>query len=315
MIRFVATAEEAGERLDVVLTKRSSLPRRVCQEAIRSGAVLVDDRPVRPSHRVEEGDAVAGEVVEAVAARPEAEDIPIEIRWEDERVMVISKPAGLVTHPAHGHTTGTLVGALLNLGRPLADADSIRPGLVHRLDKDTSGLLLVAKDDDAQEFLVESIKNRSVERTYHALVRGELGSASGTIDAAIGRHPHRRTLMAVVAEGKPAVTHFSVLATTGAASFLDVRLETGRTHQIRVHLSHLGHPVLGDGVYGGRSELARSLGLERPFLHARRLAFPHPGTGEQVVVTDPMPGDLRAALEKAGIDPPDIVRPGDDPPE
>jgi 23S rRNA pseudouridine1911/1915/1917 synthase len=305
MIRFVATGEEAGERLDVVLTKRSSLPRRVCQEAIRSGAVLVGERTVRPSHRVEEGDVIAGEVAEAAPTKPEAEDIPIDIRWEDDRVMVISKPAGLVTHPAHGHTTGTLVGALLNLGRPLADAGSIRPGLVHRLDKDTSGLLLVAKDDAAQEFLVESIKNRSVERTYHALVRGELGSASGTIDAAIGRHPHRRTLMAVVAEGKPAVTHFSVLATTGAASFLDVRLETGRTHQIRVHLAHLGHPVLGDGVYGGRSELARSFGLERPFLHARRLAFPHPDTGEQVVVTDPMPADLRAALDKAGIDPPE----------
>ncbi|MEA2498370.1 MAG: rRNA synthase [Actinomycetota bacterium] len=305
MIGFSPSPEEVGERVDVVVTKRSGRPRKLCQEAIRLGEVTVNDNQVRPSYRLDDQDVVAGEVIERTAAGPQAEDIPLHIVWEDERAMVISKPAGLVTHPAHGHTEGTLVSALLNSGRPLADPGSIRPGLVHRLDKDTSGLLVIAKDDDARDALVEGIKERTVERRYRALVRGELSSASGTVDAAIGRHPQRRTVMAVVADGKPAVTHFQVLTSTGAASLLDVRLETGRTHQIRVHLAHLGHPVLGDGTYGGRSELSRSLGLERPFLHAWRLAFPHPTDGHLVEVEDPLPEDLASALAKAGIPPPE----------
>jgi 23S rRNA pseudouridine1911/1915/1917 synthase len=301
MIRFAPSADEAGSRLDVVLSKRSGSPRKLCQEAIRSGAVTVNEKAVRPSYRLEAGDSVRGEVTEAEAFVPRAEDISLEVRWEDERVIVVSKPAGLVTHPAQGHWEGTMVGALLNIGVPLAASSGTRPGIVHRLDKDTSGLLLVAKDDDALQHLTDAIKKREVERSYRALVRGHMDSLAGTIDAAIGRHPRRRTSMAVVPGGKPAVTHFSVLTQADGSSLLDVRLETGRTHQIRVHLSHLGHPVLGDAVYGGRSELSRSLGLTRPFLHAWRLGFPHPSDGRLIEVSEALPEDLAAVLAEAGI--------------
>jgi 23S rRNA pseudouridine1911/1915/1917 synthase len=303
-MRFEAASEDVGERVDVMLTRRTEMPRKVCQEAIRDGAVRVNGKTVRPSYRVDDGDVVEGEVAARVHEAPHAEDIPIDVVWEDDRILVVSKPAGLVTHPAHGHSSGTLVSALLNLGVPLADAESERPGVVHRLDKDTSGLLLVAKDDDAKEFLTQMIKEREVERRYYALVRGEPSSASGTIDAAIGRHPRRRTLMAVVPGGKPAVTNFSVIRTNGACSFLDVRLETGRTHQIRVHLAHLGHPVLGDSIYGGRTELAAKLGLRRPFLHARRLVFPHPDGTRRIEVDDPLPEELQTALRVADLEGP-----------
>jgi 23S rRNA pseudouridine1911/1915/1917 synthase len=206
-----------------------------------------------------------------------------------------------VTHPARGHEAGTLVNALLALGEPLAGMGSTRPGIVHRLDKDTSGLLLVAKDDAAQQFLVEALRDRRIQRVYLALVRGIPPAASGTIDAPLGRHPVKRRSIAVVAGGRPAVTHYRVVAKTDKAALLEVTLETGRTHQIRVHLAHLGHPVLGDRTYGGVSELSRSLGLTRPFLHAIRLSFPHPTDGRTIEVTDPLPPDLSAALTTANL--------------
>jgi 23S rRNA pseudouridine1911/1915/1917 synthase len=215
--------------------------------------------------------------------------------------MVVSKPAGLVTHPAHGHEGGTLVNALLALGQPLAAASSSRPGIVHRLDKDTSGLLLVAKDDEAREFLVDALRRHEVERTYLALVRASMPAASGTVDAPIGRHPSRRWAMSVLPGGRPAVTHYRVLRDNGTVALLEVGLETGRTHQIRVHLSHLGHPVLGDPTYGGRSELAAELGLDRPFLHAVRLAWPHPSDGRRIELADDLPPDLVAVLRAAGV--------------
>jgi len=232
---------------------------------------------------------------------PGPEDIPLEVRYSDDRVLVVSKPAGLVTHPAAGHRGGTLVNALLALGEPLAPRDPARAGIVHRLDKDTSGLLLVAKDDGAHAFLVAALKDRRIERTYLALVRGRPPAASGTVDAPIGRHPARRWVMAVVAGGRPAVTHYRVLAAERRCALLEVRLETGRTHQIRVHLAHLGCPVLGDRTYGGASELSRELDLARPFLHAIRLAFPHPDDSRRVEVTDELPEELGVALAAAGI--------------
>ncbi|MGH2730294.1 MAG: RluA family pseudouridine synthase, partial [Actinomycetota bacterium] len=219
----------------------------------------------------------------------------------DERVLVVCKPAGLVTHPARGHATGTLVNALLALGGPLAGAGSTRPGIVHRLDKDTSGLLLVAKDDAAQAYLVDALRARRIERRYAALVRGAMPARSGTIEAPVGRHPIARRKMAVTPSGRPSVTHYEVLGEGAGASLLDVALETGRTHQIRVHLAHLGHPVLGDRAYGGGSEPATTLGLARPFLHAWKLTFPHPDDGRRVAITDPIPPDLAAALDAAGI--------------
>ena len=301
MTRFEVAPDEIGERIDAVLARRWGRPRSVAQAAAKEGSVTVSGTTVRPSYRLVAGDVVEGEPPEVVDVRPEAEDIPIEVAYTDDRVLVVSKPAGLVTHPGGGHDTGTLVNALLGLGGPLAGADGARPGIVHRLDKDTSGLLLVARDDDAHALLVEAMKQHEIARTYLALVRGRPPAASGTIEAPIGRHPVARRKMAVTAGGRRAVTHYRTLGSGAGASLLEVDLETGRTHQIRVHLAHLGNPVLGDPTYGGRSELSARLGLPRPFLHAARLTFPHPGSGDRIEVTDPLPGDLRPALEAAGL--------------
>jgi 23S rRNA pseudouridine1911/1915/1917 synthase len=306
MIRFEVGPNEAGERVDVVLARRATVTRTLAQRALREGLVTVSGRAVRPSHRLEPGEVVVGEVPAPTFAPPEAEDIPIEVRYRDDRVLVVSKPPGLVTHPARGHLEGTLVNALLGLGVPLAGEGSARPGIVHRLDKDTSGLLLVALDDGAWKWLVAALQRRAIERKYLALVRGRVASASGTIEAPIGRHPTKRRLMAVVSGGRPAVSHYARVDASDKLSLLDVGLETGRTHQIRVHLAHLGHPVLGDRVYGGLGEAARALGLNRPFLHAWRLTFPHPESGEPVTVTDTLPEDLAAALDAAGLPPPPL---------
>jgi 23S rRNA pseudouridine1911/1915/1917 synthase len=304
VIRFRPLRAEVGRRVDVVLADRAGVTRTLAQRALRSGEVRVNDTEAKPSYRLEDGDVVAGEVPAATFAPPEAEEIPLAVRYSDERVMVVSKPPGLVTHPARGHEGGTLVNALLGLGGPLAGMGSTRPGIVHRLDKDTSGLLLIARDDEAQAYLVDALRRREVERRYLALVRGAPPAASGTIEAPVGRHPVRRRQMAVVSGGRPSVTHYRRLGSGDGVSFLEARLETGRTHQIRVHLAHLGVPVLGDRTYGGASELALGLGLTRPFLHAWKLSFPHPSTGATVAVSDPLPEDLTEALRRAGLEPP-----------
>jgi 23S rRNA pseudouridine1911/1915/1917 synthase len=300
-VDFTASGEDAGARLDVVVARRASVTRALAKAAIKDGTVTVGGRAARPSHRLEAGEEVTGSVTIPTVELPGAEAIDVTIRYADDRVLVVSKPAGLVTHPARGHASGTLVNALLGLGEPLSGATSIRPGIVHRLDKDTSGLLLVAKDDDAQAYLVDALRARRIERRYLALVRGRPPADSGTIEAPIGRHPVKRRRFAVVPGGRPSVTHYSVRAAGERASLLDLELESGRTHQIRVHLAHLGHPVLGDRVYGGVSELSRDLGLTRPFLHARSLRFPHPDDGRAIAVTDDLPDDLAAALERAGL--------------
>ena len=300
-VSFVASADEGGERIDVVVARRAGVTRAASQRALRNGAVTVDGKEVRPSYRLEQGDVVRGDIPPGELAAPVGEDIPLDVRFSNDRVLVVSKPAGIVTHPARGHHTGTLVNALIGLGVDLSGRGSTRPGIVHRLDKETSGLLLVAKDDDAQATLVAAMQAREIERRYLALVRGVLPAETGTIEAPIGRHPTRRTRMAVVPDGRAAVTHYTTLASDGRVTFLEVKLETGRTHQIRVHLAHLGNPVLGDRTYGGVSELSRSLGLERPFLHAWKLAFPDPGGGERIEVVDVLPDDLAAALAAAGF--------------
>ncbi|MQA99498.1 MAG: RluA family pseudouridine synthase [Actinobacteria bacterium] len=300
MAEWRVDEEMGGERADVALAHLARVPRTAAREALRSVAVTLAGKVTRPGRRVEQGDVFSGEIATREHAAPGAEDIPLDVVHSDERVMVISKPAGLITHPAGGNEGGTLVNALLALGEPLALAGSDRPGIVHRLDKETSGLLLVAKDDEAHGSLVEALKRRAIERGYLALVRGPMPAASGAIDAPIDRHPARRTRMAVVQGGRPAVTHYEVLAATEEVSLLDVTLETGRTHQIRVHLAHLGHPILGDRTYGGANELAARLGLTRPFLHAYRLVFPHPDGGT-VRFTSALPGELRSALAAAGV--------------
>ena len=300
-VAFRPDETEAGERIDVVLARRLSVPRTLVQRALKQGTVTVAGEAVRPSYRLEPGDTVAGEVPERAGGPPLAEDIPIAVRYSDDRVLVVSKPAGLVTHPARGHDRGTLVNALLALGEPLAGKGSVRPGIVHRLDKDTSGLLLVAKDDAAQAELVDALRRREVERRYLALIKGAPAAARSTVDAPVGRDPRRRWRMAVVPDGRPSVTHLETVGSAHGFTLLEVKLETGRTHQIRVHLAHLGHPVLGDRTYGGASEDARALGLTRPFLHAHRLSFPLPGSGRRIEVADPLPPELAAVLERAGL--------------
>ena len=301
MISLRATEEHAGARVDAVIAAATGSPRSRVTASLKDGELTVNGATVRPSYRLEPGDVVEGTVRQPDLAPPEPEDIPVVIRYSDDHVLAISKPAGLVTHPATGHRSGTLVNALLGLGVPLSSLGSDRPGIVHRLDKDTSGLMLVAKDDETHKFLKEALRNRRVERRYTALVRGRVTSSSGTVDAPLGRHPTRRRLMAVVPGGRASVTNFRVVAVGEGVTLLDVSLESGRTHQIRVHLAHLGHPVLGDRVYGGVSERSRALGLERPFLHATRLAWPDPVSGQVITVEDPLPPELVAALEASGL--------------
>lgn len=301
MTALVVPDDAAGERADVALARLAAIPRSEARAALQAGDVTLAGRRVRPSARVEAGAVFEGDVPEAEAAAPQPEDLPLEIRYRDPRVLVVSKRAGMVTHPGGGHASGTLVNALLGLGVPLGGADPARPGIVHRLDKETSGLLLVARDDDAHAKLTEALKARAVTRRYIALVRGAIKEDAGTIDAPIGRDPRHRRRMAVLPGGRAAVTHYEVVDRAEAMTLLNVTLETGRTHQIRVHLSHLKHPVMGDPVYGGRSERSRALGLTRPFLHAAGLVFPHPDDGRLVAVSDDLPPDLEAVLRAGGI--------------
>ncbi|MEA2434484.1 MAG: rRNA synthase [Actinomycetota bacterium] len=302
MVSYTAGPDDVGLRVDLVIARETGATRTLVQRALKAGSVTVAGEQVRASHRLELGQQIQGDLPEAIFSPPEAEDIGIEVRYSDDRLLVVSKPPGLVTHPARGHETGTLVNALLNLGEPLSGIGSTRPGIVHRLDKDTSGLLLVARDDAAHEYLVAALQRREIERTYLALVRGKPPAESGTIEAPVGRHPVKRRKMAVTPGGRAAVTHYRVLGSAQGAALLEVKLETGRTHQIRVHMAHLDHPVLGDRAYGGWSDRMAELGLTRPFLHAVRLGFPHPDDGRMIEVTDPLPQDLREVLEKLGLE-------------
>ncbi len=290
--RHAVPESAAGERLDRFV---ASLPgvgsRAAAERLLANGSVLVDGA-VRPkSHRLEGGEEVA---VELAAARPAAAPTPtpeLRIAYEDEHLLVVDKPAGLVVHPAAGHASGTLVQALA--GRS-AGGDPERPGIVHRLDRDTSGLLVVARTEQSYEALRKLVRRHGLEREYLALVRGRPRSRTGRIEAPIGRDrrdPTRRSLDTDAP--KDAVTHFEVVELLDEHALLRVRLETGRTHQIRVHLAAIGLPVVGDPVYG-----APEPGLRRQFLHAARLAFTHPITGEAVEVASPLPPDLEAVLAR-----------------
>ncbi|HZD70897.1 MAG TPA: RluA family pseudouridine synthase, partial [Actinomycetes bacterium] len=251
------------------------------------------------SHRLDGGERLRWEPPEpAPPSEPEPERLPLRVRYEDEHLLVVAKPAGLVVHPGAGHSSGTLVDALLGRqGSRLSTMGGAgRPGIVHRLDKDTSGLLLVAKDDRSHLALARELAARRIERRYLALAQGHLGSTTVTVDAPLGRHRRDRKRMAVVPGGRRAVTHLRVLERHRGADLVEARLETGRTHQIRVHLAYLRHPVVGDRGYGADPRLAARLGLERPFLHAWRLGFRHPVDGRQVELEEELPADLQAAL-------------------
>ncbi|MFZ5632844.1 MAG: RluA family pseudouridine synthase [Bacillota bacterium] len=289
---------DSGRRLDVFLSgENPELSRSHIQKLIDGGMVEVNGLPAKASHRVKPGDSVILRVPPPVEPVVEPEPIPLDIYYEDADVVVVNKPRGMVVHPAEGNYSGTLVNALLNRCRDLSGINGVmRPGIVHRLDKDTSGLLMVAKNDFAHLELARQLSARTVERRYLAMAHGVLKSDRGVVDAPIGRHPRDRQKMAVVARnGKPAVTHYRVLESYRDLSYLELRLETGRTHQIRVHMAYLGHPLLGDLKYGpGRNRF----GLEGQFLHAGLLGFVHPRSGEKMAFEAPLPGDLQGILDK-----------------
>jgi 23S rRNA pseudouridine1911/1915/1917 synthase len=294
LLLFRVPEVQAGTRLDRLLAERPELDSRaLAEKLIATGAVLVDGEPRAKSFRLEGGEEIRAEIPEATQLQAETLDIPIV--WEDEHLLVVDKPAGLVVHPAGSTRTGTLVQGLLAHGAEGGDDDD-RPGIVHRLDRDTSGLLVVARSAEAYGLLQELIRSRELERTYAALVRGAPQSASGRIEAPIGRDRRDRTRHSLdTATPRESITWFEVTETMREHALLDIRLETGRTHQIRVHLEAIGLPVSGDPVYGVRGDL----GLERQFLHARRLRFTHPVTHAEVDVSSELPDDLEAALELA----------------
>ena len=301
----VVGAADAGRRLDEVAAEAAGVSRARAARWAGEGLVLVDGRTRPKSHRLLGGERLAWTPPPPPqgGGRPAAEDLPLEVRYEDDRLLVVAKPAGLVVHPGPGHPTGTLVNALLGRAGTVLSAggEAGRPGIVHRLDKDTSGLLLVAKDDAAHLALSRDMAAHQVERRYLALVQGRLPGATGTVDRPVGRHPRDRKRMAVVAKGgRAAVTHWRVLETFPAVQLVEATLETGRTHQVRVHLAAVRHPLVGDRTYGADPSLAARLGVDRPFLHAWRLAFRHPTDGHTVELTEPLPPDLGGVLERLG---------------
>lgn len=294
-LRFEVADADAGSRLDRVLASRSEVgTRSLAERLVESGAVTVDGAaPRSKSSRLEAGSVVVAELPEI--ARLEAEPVTVSIAFEDGHLVVVNKPAGMTMHPGAGATAGTLASQLVTLGGA-GGADPDRPGIVHRLDRDTSGLLVVARSDVAFERMQRAIREREVERRYLTLVRGVPRSGTGRIDAPIGRDrrdPTRRSLD--TDEPRAAVTWFEVAERLGERTLLDVRLETGRTHQIRVHLAAIDLPVCGDPTYGVNGDV----GLERQFLHAHRLRFVHPVTDDEVDLELPLPPDLAAALQRA----------------
>ena len=305
LIKLTARIPEndAGRRFDQVLAELfSDYSRSRLQQWVRDGAVLLDARCVEAKYRVSGGEwvEIVAELAEDSEVLPQA--IPLDVRYEDEHLLVINKPAGMVVHPAAGNRDGTLQNALLHYDAGLAALP--RAGIVHRLDKDTSGLMVVARQLSAHKSLVEQLQARSVHREYLALVQAQV-TASGHVDAPIGRHPRDRLRMAVVESGKPAVTHYRVLERFPAHTLVEARLETGRTHQIRVHMAYIHHPLVGDPLYGGRfrlpagasEALAEALRkFRRQALHARRLEFIHPASGEPVGWEAGLPADFEHLL-------------------
>ena len=297
---FRALAADAGARLDAAVASWAGISRAAAAKLISAGGVVIDGRAATKALRVEEGMLVRVVITDVATPTPGPEDIPISIVYEDDALVVVSKPAGLVVHPAPGHATGTLVNALLaRAGAKPLGGSAERPGIVHRLDAGTSGLMIVAKQESAHAALVAAMAERRVSRAYLTLVEGIFEADSATIDAPIGRSLRHRKKMAVVSGGKPAVTETTTLERLARTSLIEARPITGRTHQIRVHLAAAEHPVVGDRVYGKNRKLAAELSLERPFLHAARLSFSHPLTGESIELTDPLPPDLEAALARA----------------
>ena len=301
-MNFTADASDAGKRLDAFLHERMpEFSRSRLQSWIKDDKVLIAGRQVRPSYLLRGGETVAVEAADLPALRAVAEDLPLKILYEDEDVVVVDKSAGMVVHAGAGHTTGTLVNALLHRFETLSSGSGdLRPGIVHRLDKDTSGVLVVARNDKAQQALGLQFRNREVEKIYLALVHGRMKTPVGRITTPISRDPVRRTRMTTkLASGRSALTDYRVLEELGTLNFLEVRIGTGRTHQIRVHLSSIRHPIVGDRLYGAPAHMPELPTLDRFFLHAHRLRFQSPSSGKSVTVESPLPPELVNTLQAA----------------
>lgn len=300
-LRFLITAQQAGERIDALLPRLvPDLSRSAVQKLLGSGGLRVNGQAVKKNYLLRPGDALALSLPEPEPALPQPQDIPLDIVYEDADLIVVNKPRGLVVHPAAGHPDGTLVNALLwHCGDSLSGVGGVlRPGIVHRIDRDTSGLLAVAKNDLAHRGLAAQLADHSMFRIYEAVVCGRMRADSGTVDAPIGRHPTDRKRMAVLPRGgREAVTHWEVLARYRDHTHLRCRLETGRTHQIRVHLAHIGHPLAGDIVYGrGKADK----GLAGQCLHARELELTHPRSGARLRFTTQLPDYFQDFLRRLG---------------
>lgn len=293
------TADQNGERLDAFLSRQGdNLSRSAAQKLIEAGAVRLNGKLPKKNDRLNLGDTVEYTIPEPKEVDITPKDIPLEIVYEDEDVAVINKPKGLVVHPAAGHQDDTLVNGLLYaMGGSLSGINGeLRPGIVHRIDKDTSGLLAIAKNDLAHTVLASQLKDHSMARTYEAIVCGSFREDSGTVDAPIGRHPTDRKKMCVTQRNsKPAVTHWEVVERFRGYTHIRCRLETGRTHQIRVHMAYIGHPILGDTVYGHKKP---ELGQSSQCLHAGALCFRHPRDGRPILVFAPLPDYFQQVLEK-----------------
>lgn len=295
-VKLTPSAEDIGTRIDKYISDNIALTRSAVQGLISKGAVTADGKAVNKNYKLRGGEMITVEIPEPEPMDAVPEDIPLNIVYEDDDLLVVNKPKGMVVHPAHGNYTGTLVNALLyHCGGSLSGINGvIRPGIVHRIDKNTSGLLIVAKNDASHLKLAEQIKAHSFTREYEAVVTGALKNTSGTVDAPIGRHKTDRKKMCVTPENsRNAITHYEVLKQYGGYAHVRLRLETGRTHQIRVHMAYIGHPVLGDDVYGKPYK-----GLEGQCLHARKIGFIHPATGEYMEFSSELPEYFQSVLRK-----------------
>lgn len=293
--------EDAGQRIDAWLAAHlEDVTRSAAQRLLEEGRVTLSGKVPAKNYKLTGGETVEVSLPEPEPVDVAPQDIPLDVVYEDGDVIVVNKPKGLVVHPAPGHPDGTLVNALLfRCGSSLSGiGGELRPGIVHRIDRDTSGLIIAAKNDFAHQKLAAQLQDHTLARTYECIVTGTLRQDSGTVDAPIGRHPADRKKMAVISSGRPAVTHWTVLARYPGFTHVQCRLETGRTHQIRVHMAHIGHPILGDTVYGNKKPVP---GLQGQCLHAVGLRFIHPRTGEPVDLHCELPEEFREQLRKLEV--------------
>lgn len=302
MKEFIVKDDEVGKRIDSYLSnKDDEISRVAVQRLIKNDKILVNGKSTKASYKVQENDNIKVEEEKPKEISLKPQDIPVEIIYEDKDIIVVNKPKGMVVHPANGNPDGTLVNSLMSICKDSLSGigGEIRPGIVHRLDKDTSGVIVVAKNDKAHINLSEQIKNHKVEKTYIALVKGVVKANEATIDMPIGRSTKDRKKMAVVKNGKEAVTHFKVLKRYDRYTLLEVKIDTGRTHQIRVHMAEIGHPVVGDMVY---SNGKNDFGVEGQMLHAKSLDFRHPITGKQMHLEAELPKYFKNIIEKLDND-------------